>query len=157
MQYANKTVKEIIMQIKCPHCGKENRFPIDKVGANPVCGACHNGLFSEPILLNQSNINEVLSQNILPVIIDFWAPWCGPCKSFAPTFKASAANFANKIIYAKVDTEAEQVLGAKYNIRSIPTLAYFWKGKEQGRVSGAMTPDQLNELATKLIQVTKLL
>lgn len=145
------------MQIKCPHCGKENRFPIDKVGADLICGACHNGLLSEPILLNQSNINEVLSQNILPVIIDFWAPWCGPCKSFAPTFKASAAKFANKIIYAKVDTEAEQVLGAKYNIRSISTLAYFWKGKEQGRVSGALPPDQLNELATKLIQVTKLL
>jgi thioredoxin 2 len=142
------------MQIKCPHCGKENRFPIDKVGANPICGACHKSLLSEPILLNQANINEVLSQNILPVMIDFWASWCGPCKMFAPTFKASAAKFVNKIIYAKVDTEAEQILGAKYNIRSIPTLVYFWKGKEQGRVSGALPPDQLNELATKLIQAT---
>jgi thioredoxin 2 len=145
------------MQIKCPHCGKENRFPIDKVGANPICGACHKSLLSEPILLNQANLNEVLSQNILPVIIDFWAPWCGPCKIFAPTFKAGAAKFVNKIIYAKIDTETEQILGAKYNIRSIPTLVYFWKGKEQGRISGALTPDQLNELTEKLIQATKIL
>ncbi|MDP2070862.1 thioredoxin TrxC [Methylotenera sp.] len=143
------------MQIKCPHCGKENRFPIEKVGANPICGACRKSLLSEPIVLNQTNINEVLSQNILPVIIDFWAPWCGPCKMFAPTFKASAAKFVNQVIYAKVDTEAEQMLGTKYNIRSIPTLAYFWKGKELGRVSGALAPEQLKELTEKVIQSVK--
>jgi thioredoxin 2 len=143
------------MQIKCPHCGKENRFPIEKVGANPICGACRKGLLSEPIVLNQTKINEVLSQNILPVIIDFWAPWCGPCKMFAPTFKASAAKFVNQVIYAKVDTEAEQMLGTKYNIRSIPTLAYFWKGKELGRVSGALAPEQLKELTEKVIQSVK--
>ncbi|MDP2229302.1 thioredoxin TrxC [Methylotenera sp.] len=143
------------MQIKCPHCGKENRFPIEKVGANPICGACRKGLLSEPIVLNQTNINEVLSQSILPVIINFWASWCGPCKMFAPTFKASAAKFVNQVIYAKVDTEAEQMLGTKYNIRSIPTLAYFWKGKELGRVSGAMPAGQLNELVIKVIQAAK--
>jgi len=71
---------------------------------------------------------------------------------FAPTFKASAAKFANKVIYAKVDTESEQMLGAKYRIRSIPTLAYFWEGKELGRVSGALAPNQLNELSLKIIQ-----
>lgn len=143
------------MQIKCPNCGKENRFPINKIGANPICGACHKSLTTEPITLNQTNIDEVLSQNILPVIIDFWAPWCGPCKMFAPTFKASAAKFSNNVIYAKVDTEQEQILGARYNIRSIPTLAYFWKGKELGRVSGALPADQLNSLAIKVIQASK--
>jgi thioredoxin 2 len=142
------------MQIKCPHCTKVNRFPIDKIGAKPKCGACHNNLLTEPIVLNQRNVDDVLSQNSLPVIIDFWAPWCGPCKSFAPTFKASAAQFTNQMIYAKIDTEMEQMLGTKYNIRSIPTIAYFWQGKELGRVSGALHANQLNELVLKVIQAT---
>ncbi len=74
---------------------------------------------------------------------------------FAPTFKASAEKFANKVIYAKVDTETEQMLGMKHNIKSIPTLVYFWKGKEFGRVSGALASDQLNKLTLKVIQISK--
>ena len=142
------------MQIKCPHCNKENRFAIDKIGSLPKCGACHKALISEPVILTQSNINELLGQRLLPVLIDFWAPWCGPCKIFEPIFKASAAKFANKIVYAKVDTETELILSAEYNIRSIPTLIYFWQGKELGRVSGALTPAQLNQLASQLIQLS---
>ena len=143
------------MQIKCPHCAKENRFPIDKIGTNPKCGACHQSLLTDPLTLNQQNIDELLSQSVLPVIVDFWAPWCGPCKSFAPTFKTSAAKFVNQVIFAKVDTEAEQMLSAKYNIKSIPTLAYFWQGKELGRISGALPASQLNDLVLQLIQNAK--
>lgn len=142
------------MQIKCPHCNKENRFAIDKIGSLPKCGACHQGLISGPVTLTQSNIDELLTQKALPVLIDFWAPWCGPCKIFAPTFTASATKFANKIVYAKVDTEVEQMLGAKFNIRSIPTLVYFWQGKELGRVSGALPPSQLDQLASQIIQLS---
>ncbi|MDO9281733.1 MAG: thioredoxin TrxC [Methylotenera sp.] len=142
------------MQIKCPHCNKENRFPIDKLGAIPKCGVCHLGLISAPLVLNQANIDELLAQKLLPVLIDFWAPWCGPCKMFAPTFKASAAKFTDKVVYAKVDTEAEQMLGEKYNIRSIPTLVYFWQGKELGRVSGVLPPAELDQLASQLIQIS---
>lgn len=145
------------MQIKCPHCSKENRFPIDKIGSAPVCGACHHQLLMEPLALNHANIDEVLNQSVLPVIVDFWAPWCGPCKSFAPTFKAGAAKFVNQVIYAKVDTEAEQMLGAQYQIRSIPTLVYFWRGKELGRLSGALAPAQLNELTMQVIAHCKAL
>lgn len=143
------------MQIKCPYCGKENRFPIQKIDAMPICGACKMDLLSAPIELNQANIEEVLAQNVLPVMIDFWAPWCGPCKSFAPTFKDNAAKFANQLIYAKVDTESELMLGMKYVIKSIPTLVYFWQGKELGRVSGALAVNQLNDLALKVIQASK--
>ena len=142
------------MQIKCPYCSKENRFPTEKLGSVPKCGHCHKGLISAPVVLNESNINELLWQKILPVLIDFWAPWCGPCKIFAPTFNASAARFADKIVYAKVDTELESMLGAKYNIRSIPTLIYFWQGKELGRVSGALPPAQLDQLASQLVQLS---
>lgn len=143
------------MQINCPHCAKINRLNAEKIGAGPICGVCGKYLLTSPLDLNAINIGEVLSQHALPVMIDFWAPWCGPCKMFAPTFKASAEKFANQIVYAKVNTEAEQMLGAKYNIRSIPTLAYFWQGKELGRISGALGLDQLNALALQIIHGVK--
>ena len=116
------------MQIKCPHCNKENRFPIDKLGAIPKCGVCHQGLISAPLVLNQANIDELLAQKLLPVLIDFWAPWCGPCKRFAPTFKASAAKFADKIVYAKVDTGAVAGCKIQYQIDSYLGLLLAGQG-----------------------------
>jgi len=134
------------MLIKCPSCNKLNRLPLSRVNEKPICGACQVGLLLGPIEADQSSFDEILTQSTLPIIVDFWAPWCGPCKMFAPTFKASAAKHGEQILHVKIDTEANPSLGQKYNIRSIPTLAIFKNGSEIERISGALPPAQLEQL-----------
>lgn len=138
------------MIIHCPHCQKGNRVPAEKLNQTPICGACKKELLSLPINATAANFGELIAQTTLPVIVDFWAPWCGPCKMFAPTFQASAAANANKVLFVKVDTESEQMLGAQFNIRSIPTLAGFKNGAEVHRVSGALPPAQLEQFVKQL-------
>ncbi len=138
------------MIIQCPHCSKGNRVPAERLNQNPSCGACKKDLLSLPVNATAANFSELISQTALPVIVDFWAPWCGPCKMFAPTFQASAIAHANKVLFVKVDTESEQMLGAQFNIRSIPTLAGFKNGKEVHRVSGALPPAQLEQFVNQL-------
>lgn len=138
------------MIIQCPHCSKGNRVPAERLNQNPSCGACKKDLLSLPVNATAANFSELISQTALPVIVDFWAPWCGPCKMFAPTFQASAIAHANKVLFVKVDTESEQILGAQFNIRSIPTLAGFKNGKEVHRVSGALPPAQLEQFVNQL-------
>ena len=132
------------MRVVCPHCLKVNNIPQKETYAKANCGGCKNSLLdTTPVELNQSNFEEVVVNSEIPVVVDFWAPWCGPCKSMAPVFKSVATQYPLKVLFVKVNTEAEQNLGAKYGIRSIPTLIIYKDGIEVQRVSGAMDEQNL--------------
>lgn len=134
------------MIIACPHCGGLNRISDEKLNQNPTCGKCQSALFSgKPIEMNSEQFNRVMEKTDLPMIVDFWATWCGPCQSFAPTFSAAAKQLEPYARLVKVNTETEQAIAAKYNIRSIPTLAIFKNGQEVTRMSGAMNLNQFIE------------
>jgi len=130
--------------VVCPACHKINRIPVKESYTKANCGHCKNSLLdAKPVEATAQNFSQFVGGSGLPVVVDFWAPWCGPCKMMAPAFAQAAASLPLKAQFLKVNTENEQTLGAQYGIRSIPTMILFKNGVEVDRVSGAMSADQI--------------
>jgi thioredoxin 2 len=129
----------VIKQVVCPHCSAVNRVPDARLEQHPNCGQCHQPLFTAaPVALTGATFQKHVDRNDIPLLVDFWAPWCGPCLSMAPQYAQAAGLLEPRVRLAKVDTDAEQALGAQFNIRSIPTLALFQGGREVARQTGAI-------------------
>ena len=129
----------VTKHVVCTSCLTTNRVPEDRLAAGGVCGKCGNPLFrKKPVELTSANFNKIIGNNELPVMVDFWAPWCGPCKMMAPVFEQAARQLEPDMLLAKLNTESEQAIAARYNIRSIPTVAIFKGGRVVAQQAGAM-------------------
>jgi thioredoxin 2 len=128
-----------LLQIVCPHCAAVNRLPVIRIEDRSVCGKCKQPLFAgKPVELTPGNFDTHVLRNNIPVVVDFWAPWCAPCRMMAPAFEQAAQRLEPRFRLAKLNTEQYPQLAEPYNVRSIPTLIVFADGREKMRQSGAM-------------------
>lgn len=127
------------LRVVCPGCDTPNRVPSKRLGDGPKCAKCHERLFvGLPVALTARNFQKHISRSDIPVVIDFWATWCGPCKTMAPAFEQAAQLLEPQVRLAKIDTEQAPTISTQFQIRSIPTLIFFRDGRELARQSGAM-------------------
>jgi thioredoxin 2 len=132
------------MHIACTHCRATNRVPDERLGQDPVCGRCGQALLDgTPVALTDANFDAVTARTELPVVVDFWAAWCGPCRQMAPQFEQAARQLKGRALLVKVDSDANPQTAARFAIRSIPTLVKLDRGRETKRLAGALPAAQI--------------
>lgn len=136
------------LHLPCPQCGATNRVPPERLGDGPVCGKCRSALLDgSPIALDDGNFDAAVKASRLPVLVDFWAPWCGPCRQMAPAFEQAGRSLAGQALLVKVNSDESPALSARFGIRSIPTLVRLDGGRETQRQSGAVPAATIVALA----------
>ena len=140
------------INVVCPHCLKVNRIPKKESYSKANCGSCKQSLLdSKPVSADMGSFQQFVLNSELPVVVDFWAPWCGPCRMMAPAFEEAALSMPLKAQYVKVNTEENPQLGGQYGIQSIPTMVIFKNGKEADRVSGALSAQRIQNWVSQYV------
>lgn len=149
MKHTDVLFWSFAMIIACPHCDTLNRVPNERLNQHPTCGKCELSVFTAaPIELTSANFTNHATKSELPLVVDFWASWCGPCKSFAPIFSEAAKTWEPQFRFGKINTEQQQSLAAQFNIRSIPTLMIFKQGHILAQQAGALPKSAFDQWLT---------